>query len=967
MPNSRPSSNQWFLLLGLLGLTLIVLFFQSFEPREVLFANDTPLGFSASEQNRLPARFAGAWYNLAWLGNGQPAAAPTVTTVLRMALSPVMFSKVYAPFTLLCIGFSAWLFFRQLRFHPIVCALGGLAAGLNTHFFSIACWGLGSWNIAVAMTFLALAALSSPALKQIWARGILAGLAVGMGLMEGFDSGAILSIYVGLYVVVRFLTEEAPTGRKIARAILCEVVVIVFAGFIAAHTLSTLVETQIEGVASMEQDVQTKHQRWNAATQWSLPKAETLQIFVPGLFGYRMAQHILSPDHSSAYWGDIGQDPRIAGLGSDDPAVRKEIAAGFNVTDDLRNALNTPTRHERTGAMHDITKKSGIYWRYSGTGEFAGIVVFVLALFGFSNVCRSQSPFTKGERISVYFWGAVAVFSLLAAWGRYGFVYQILYQLPYFSTIRNPIKFLHPFQIAWIILAAYGMEALYRMYMRGPSKRTIPFPEHVMAWWGKVTGFDRKWTVFALVLLGASIAGLFIMNASHNALVLYLEDQSFASQEAAKIAAFSFAEAVWFVVYLALAVLVVTGIVSGAWSGPRMKWAWTFIAILMIADLARADQRWVRYFDYTEKYSPNPIVDFLQEQPYEHRVIGKLEPRGPGSGITPGFGELYFFWIQNDFPYHNIQSLDFSQMPHIPDLDRTYLKEFELKGTDIHETDIFPAVRLWQLTNTRYMLATASGVDLLNEKAGPDRGSFQIRALFNLEKKPGINQVADVGDITVVEGQRGSYALIDFTNALPRVKLFSNWQVPTNDDAALATLVSREFDPMKTALVSKETPAPQAPTAPTSDAGTATITQYHPKFVQIKADVKVPSILLLNDRTAPDWKVRIDRKPGKILRCNYIMRGVFLSPGTHTIEFRYRPSLKTLYVTLCAFVVGIAVGGYLIATRKPSVAPVEKPAPEPTPTPAPAPAPFPAKGATQPVTQTTKTTKKSRKGKVRNL
>jgi hypothetical protein len=964
--NANPRSNQWKLLGILLGGALLVLFFQSLESHEVLFANDGPLGALTAESNRLPGRFTGTWRGLAWLGGAAPVAAPTISMLLATILSPVIFLKVYAPFSLLCVGFSAWLFFRQLRFNPTVCVLGGLAAGLNAHFFSIACWGTGSWNIAVAMSFLALAALSSPSLRQIWAKGIFAGLAVGMGVMEGFDVGAILSVYVGIYAAFRFLTEEAPIGARIVRAMVCEVLVIVFAGFIAVHTLSTLVQTQIEGVASMGQDEETKQQRWNSATQWSLPKKETLQLFVPGLFGYRMTQHILKPDHSSAYWGDIGRDPRIAGLGSDDLAVRQATAALFNVPDEFRANLNTPTRQERTPAIVAITKKAGIYWRYSGSGEFAGILLSLLAFFGLANVWRSQTPYAKPERAAVIFWGAVALFSLLMAWGRYGFLYRLFYHLPYFSTIRNPIKFLTPFHIAWVIVAAYGMEVLYRSYLRATVKRADFFPEHLLNWWGKAPGFDRKWTIFALLLLGASILGLFIFNASHNALTDYLEDQAFAAQDAAKIANYSFVQAAWFVGFLALSVLVVTGIISGAWSGPRIKWAWTFLAVVLLADLARADQPWVRYFDYGEKYSANPIVDFLQDQPYEHRVIGKLEPRGPGSGITPGFGELYFFWIQNDFPYHNIQTLDFAQAPHMPDLDRDYLKAFELKGTDIRNTDLLPAIRLWQLTNTRYILASASGVDLLNARGRAVNASFQIRSLYNIVRKPEVLQPNDVGDLTVEEGSKGAFALIDFPNALPRVKLYSNWEVPTNDNAALATLASPAFDPLKTVLVSPETPPPQSPTVPTADPGMATITEYRPKFVQIQADAKTPSILLFNDRVAPEWQVSIDHQRGEILRCNYIMRGVFLSPGNHIIEFRFKPSLKTLYVTLCAIVVGIAVAGYLIATRPPSVAPAENPLPPRPPAPAPAAAPLPAQ-AVKPVAASAAPPRRSGKKKARKV
>ncbi|HEY3915050.1 MAG TPA: hypothetical protein VGN61_11240, partial [Verrucomicrobiae bacterium] len=99
------------------------------------------------------------------------------------------------------------------------------------------------------------------------------------------------------------------------------------------------------------------------------------------------------------------------------------------------------------------------------------------------------------------------------------------------------------------------------------------------------------------------------------------------------------------------------------------------------------------------------------------------------------------------------------------------------------------------------------------------------------------------------------------------------------------------------------------------------------------------------------------------LRCNYIMRGVYLTPGTHTIEFRYKPSLKTLYITLCAIGVGIALAGYLIGTRtpSPSSAPVEKTPPAP----APAPSPSPAPAAAQPVAKAQKLSKGNRKSKAR--
>ena len=59
----------------------------------------------------------------------------------------------------------------------------------------------------------------------------------------------------------------------------------------------------------------------------------------------------------------------------------------------------------------------------------------------------------------------------------------------------------------------------------------------------------------------------------------------------------------------------------------------------------------------------------------------------------------------------------------------------------------------------------------------------------------------------------------------------------------------------------------------------------------------------------------MDHKSAPMLRCNYIMRGVFLPPGEHTVEFRFRPATGPLYVTLAAWLAGLLLAAYLIWQR----------------------------------------------------
>ena len=100
---------------------------------------------------------------------------------------------------------------------------------------------------------------------------------------------------------------------------------IFFAALFAIHChIGFSVMTQIEGISGTEQDAKTRESRWIPDTRWSMPKLETVQIFVPGVLGYRTSQHIDTTNHASAYWGNIGQDPKVPMLESDNRADREK-------------------------------------------------------------------------------------------------------------------------------------------------------------------------------------------------------------------------------------------------------------------------------------------------------------------------------------------------------------------------------------------------------------------------------------------------------------------------------------------------------------------------------------------------------------------------------------------------------------------------------------------------------------------
>jgi hypothetical protein len=181
-----------------------------------------------------------------------------------------------------------------------------------------------------------------------------------------------------------------------------------------------------------------------------------------------------------------------------------------------------------------------------------------------------------------------------------------------------------------------------------------------------------------------------------------------------------------------------------------------------------------------------------------------------------------------------------------------------------------------------------------------------------MTRKSDAENVVDFGDMTIVPVQNGPFAFLEYPHALPRAKLYSHWQSMSDDNETLKTLASEEFDPETAVLVSKETSVPASSDSTGNEPGTVTITDYQPKTVKLTADAKMAAVLLLNDRTAADWSVFVDGQKSSLLRCNYIMRGVFLNPGQHTVEFRYRPSLKPLYVSLATIILGLAMVGFVV-------------------------------------------------------
>ena len=890
---------------GVLIIVTLFLFWDSLDPALILFSNDGPLGSISTDAIEMPGTFSGYWHDLNWLGYEQPSASPGIYMALGLLLQKsVLYLKWCTPICLVILGLSAWFFFRTLGFRNLACTIGAVAAAFNMEVVSYACWGLPSRSLTFATSFLAgafvLRALKSRPCPNL----ALAGICVGLGLMEGYDIGALFSLYIAAFVlfgfVIKRLESEKPValGQAAGRGFAGVALVALVAGLAASQTMSTLVDTQLKGTGS---DPQTPAQRdaakerqWTFLTQWSLPKMETLRIVIPGLYGYRLdtprpydGNKLRSLDGGN-YWGSMGQDPVL-----DRVAEVEKVIAAFGqrnvVPGELARALNVSVQ-KATQLMSLVQNKNQFLQRHSGSGEYAGIIVVLLAAWAlFFALQKRANIYSPTERRMILFWTVLAVVSLLLAYGRHAVFYQLIHQLPFFNTMRNPIKFLHPMHLGLIVLCGYSIEGLLRL-----AKREAAEPSRAARLWIRGTGIAA-----GLMLLGSLIFG-----ASKKLLGINIASRGFDPAAAQAMASFSVMEIILSALLLGVGALLIAKVMRG---NAAAKWA-VALGLLILIDLTRANSPWVQYDDYKHKYEGNnPLISTLAKSPHEGRVTISPLP----SGLL---NQLYRIeWLQHQFLYNNVQSLDLVQMPRMATDHEAFERRFTITGdTNTH----YLAGRRWELTNTRWILGGTNDVAFFNRQFDPAKGRFTVATNFVVGLRPGTKNPNAPGteDFTTQFNSAGPYSLIRFDGALPRARLYSQWQVQTNDATTLETLAKREFDPQATVIVN----APIAPSAAAlGQAAGEVITQsYRPKEIRLTAQATDDSVLLLNDHWSAHWRVTVDGQPSELLRCNYVMRGVRLSPGSHEVVFRFQPPMTWLYVSLASLLGGFGLLGFVIVDER---------------------------------------------------
>lgn len=113
---------------------------------------------------------------------------------------------------------------------------------------------------------------------------------------------------------------------------------------------------------------------------------------------------------------------------------------------------------------------------------------------------------------------------------------------------------------------------------------------------------------------------------------------------------------------------------------------------------------------------------------------------------------------------------------------------------------------------------------------------------------------------------------------------------------------------------------PAQSTSSESSTNKVTILQDQNEHVALSVQCDKDSLVVLNDRFYPGWKAKIDSVPATIYRANGFMRSVYVTKGSHLVEFDYRPDCLRFGLYLAALAIFVTLVLAMVSLAKPAKA-----------------------------------------------
>lgn len=273
---------------------------------------------------------------------------------------------------------------------------------------------------------------------------------------------------------------------------------------------------------------------------------------------------------------------------------------------------------------------------------------------------------------------------------------------------------------------------------------------------------------------------------------------------------------------------------------------------LTLIDSFRFAQKWVP-FDPRELIFPDvPVISAMQKKVGMGRVYGKF-----GSYI-----DTYY------------------RLPSIEGYDPLYIRRYGEFLASASTGSYQPAVRSLAVLDKRgkysERVLDLLGVTVLFHVIG-DTGKDWAFPVWAKDESGKYKYSVTYSD--------DKFQLLSNTRALPRAKLFYDYEIIKSDKDIIKRFYSNNFD-FRSKVILEEDPGIKSDTDDTKDSK-ARIVSYTPHSVTVDVSSPRPGLLFLSDNYYAKWKARVNGQEAKIFRTDYTFRSVMVPKGRSKVEFYY--------------------------------------------------------------------------------
>jgi len=234
------------------------------------------------------------------------------------------------------------------------------------------------------------------------------------------------------------------------------------------------------------------------------------------------------------------------------------------------------------------------------------------------------------------------------------------------------------------------------------------------------------------------------------------------------------------------------------------------------------------------------------------------------------------------------------------------------------KADSFPANRFWARLDLG-SLQPVKSVEVVNISERAELALWRA-TLYNSSTQTSSIIIRDIrSEFWQTVYSKDRVEILHNTRALPRAWLVAEARAVDGETALheIRGEGNSEFDPRRTALL--EVLPAELPSLPGGQLGsdsTIKITNYEPARIRYETNSSTATILVASEIFYPGWTAEVDGKRVRILLTNFLLRGVSLPPGQHTIEFRYTATAARNGAFISVFSLGIIGALFFIGRRK---------------------------------------------------